>query len=58
MGDGRAETYRTYAETCFRIAQTITDEAEHARWIDMARHWLHWAQKAEAPPQANETEGS
>jgi hypothetical protein len=39
--------YRAYAEACFRIAKTCTDEAERGRWIGMAQHWLQWAQEEE-----------
>ena len=46
------ELYRAYAEACFRVAKTSTDEAERARWISMAQHWLQWAQDEEVgrPP--------
>jgi hypothetical protein len=44
----KAELYRAYAEACFRTAQTITDEAERARWVGMAQQWLQWAQDEEA----------
>jgi hypothetical protein len=41
------ELYRAYAEACFRIAKAAADEAERARWISMAQHWLDWAQEEE-----------
>jgi hypothetical protein len=44
----QAELYRDYAEACFRVAQTVGDRAERARWIDMAQQWLQWAQEEEA----------
>jgi hypothetical protein len=53
MVDALADTYRSYAEACFRIAQTTTDDAERARWIAMAQHWLQWAQEAEANMKEN-----
>jgi hypothetical protein len=44
----QAELYRGYAEACFRVARTSTDDAERARWIGMAQQWLQWAQDEEA----------
>ena len=44
----RAERYRGYAEACFRVAQTVGDNTERGRWIDMAQQWLQWAQDEEA----------
>jgi hypothetical protein len=42
-----ASKFREYAESCFKIAQAATDEAERARWMSMAQKWLQWAQDAE-----------
>ena len=59
----QVELYRGYAKACFRAAQTTTNEAERARWIGMAQHWLQWAdealQKAEPqqPPLNNDKKG-
>ena len=43
----QADVYRAYAEACFRVARNSADEAERARWIGMAQHWLQWAQEVE-----------
>jgi hypothetical protein len=43
----QAELYRAYAEACFRVEKTATDEAERSRWVSMAQHWLQWAQQEE-----------
>jgi hypothetical protein len=43
-----APRFREYAESCFKIAQDTTDEAERTRWISMAQKWLQWAQDEEA----------
>jgi hypothetical protein len=45
----QAELYRSYAEACVRAAQNAANEAERARWIGMAQHWLQWAQEADQP---------
>jgi hypothetical protein len=45
----QAELYRSYAEACVRVAHNAADEAERARWISIAQHWLQWAQEADQP---------
>ena len=54
----QAELYRAYAETCFRVAKISTDDTERARWINMAQHWLQWAQdEEEKKPPPNPDKG-
>ena len=40
----KAAEYRDYAAQCMRVAGAAVDEAERARWLDMARHWAQWAE--------------
>jgi len=44
----QAELYRSYAEACFRVAHNAVDDAERARWVSTAQHWLQWAQDEES----------
>ena len=44
----QAELYRSYAGACVRAAQHATNDAERARWIGMAQHWVQWAEQEEA----------
>ena len=41
----QADLYRSYAEACIRLASAAHDEAERARWVEMAQHWLDWADR-------------
>ena len=57
-GEPKSDRYRSYAEICFRLAQGATNEEERARWLEMAQHWVEWAEKADdqqSPTDAQET---
>jgi hypothetical protein len=42
----KGDVYRSYAMMCFQLAQRTAEE-ERARWIEMAQHWVEWAEKAD-----------
>ena len=46
-GEPKGDRYRSYAEICFRLAQSAANEEERARWPDMAQHWVEWADTAD-----------
>src|SRR4051812_37528885 len=41
--ESKADLYRSYAAACLRLAGN-TCAPERAHWIEMARHWLQWAE--------------
>jgi hypothetical protein len=50
MGDkvSKAEEYRKQAAACLQVAERVSLLDERARMLEMARHWLELARKAEA----------
>jgi hypothetical protein len=50
----QVELYRSYAEACVRAAQNTANEAERARWIGIAQHWLQWAEEELKNPKPTE----
>jgi len=54
----QAELYRSYAEACVRAAQNAANEAERARWVGIAQHWLQWAEEELKKPKPTEEQAA